>query len=165
MITTVDLHEAVVRVWNDSGLNEQFTQYWSEADKLTFPVLHDTKATPAQPFPFCVFEVSVNSVVTRMTSSAKKGRKEIHDTPWVFRVYARYIQGVNKSAKRIAAELNERIMMKFGGHPSIAPDKLELENGGVILARYVSDMGVRSGEEEWSWILSYLFRSDVPMAA
>ena len=67
-----------------------------------------------------------------------------------------------RTAKEIAAYLAEEIMKVFGGHPTVVPTGMvALDYGNHLITQYVSDDGVRTGDEEYSWLVSYLFRLDV----
>src|SRR3990167_4546854 len=102
-VLAVDLHQAIVTVWEASTLNTQFKAYWPAANQSEFAVLNDQEASPAQPFPYCVFNQDQGSTTGRMTGAATAGRIEIHEIPWEFHVHAKAHTSA-KSAKKIAAE-------------------------------------------------------------
>lgn len=163
-IASEDLHKAIASLWSSSGLDATFKALWdsgvAESEWLS---LNDQEAYPKQPFPYCVFEQSPGSTTDRM-SGGTDSLQEIRDIPWDFRVHARAIDGDSRTAKEIAADLNEEIMKVFGGHPTESPTDLILDNGNFLIAQYQNDYGVRTGDSEYMWIVSYVFRLDVPVA-
>lgn len=164
-VGTADLHTAITTAWNASTLNATFRDYWAVADTTEFPVLHDQQAGPAQPFPYCVYNMTEGSVVARMSGHTASERHEIRAVPVEFRIYARAHASVDKSAKAIAAELAEAVLKVVGGHPTVAQTgAFTLSNGAVLHPSYDNDIGMRDGDEEYSWILRYTFTLDVPVA-
>jgi len=157
-----DLHKAVTALWAGSGLDDEFNQHWDAAKRAVYPVLHDGEATPHQPFPYCVFMQSAGSTEARMSCTVGVNR-EVRDVPWTFRVHAKSIVGDPRNAKGVAADLAELVMRVFGGHPSVAPSDLELENGNFLITQYLSDYGLRTGDDEHLWVVNYSFRVDVPV--
>lgn len=164
-VLSVTLHKAVVKVWDDTGMEDIFNRNWVLADRTEFPALHDGEATPAQPWPYCIFEQPPGLTTVRMSGHDATERHEIHDVPWEFKVYARQIVGVGKSAKQIASDLAEQITRRYGGHPTERPKQLVMDQGNVLFVQYSNDFGVRMGEDEHMWQVNYLCRLDVPMAA
>lgn len=165
-VASADIHKAIRRVWTLSDLSDDFTQYWSEIDRSEFTALNDWEASPSQPFPYCVFEQSEGTIVTRMSGHTKNERHEIRDVPWMFRIHARQVgTAVEESAKEIAASLAERIIEEYGGHPTETVEHLPvLDNGSILLLQYLSDVGIRTGEEEYKWQINYNVRVDVPVS-
>lgn len=162
-VGAADIHKAVNRAWSDYGLDWQFKQNWSESLRDEFITLNETEAAPNQPWPYCVYEQDVGSVVTRMTSTDKAKKREIRDFPFAFRVYSQPIAGSAKKAKVIAADLVEEILKVFGGHPSVEPQNLTLDNGNFLIAQYQNDFSARVGDTEWVWTINYILRTDVPV--
>ena len=80
-----------------------------------------------------------------------------------FRIHAREIASDVRTAKGIASDLAEEIMKVFGGHPTVAPIGLTLDNGHCLQSQYQNDYSVREGEDNFQWIVSYIFRVDVPV--
>ena len=164
MIGTAALHKAVSKVWDYSSLDGRFKDLWgSSVTASEFPVLHDQEAGPGQPFPYCVFEQSVGSTIDRM-SGGVSALREIRDIPWSFHIHAKRISADPRSAKEIAAELAEDVMKEFGGHPTVKAQDLVIDIGNVLVNQYQGDYGVRTGEEEYQWIVNYVFKIDVPVA-
>jgi len=164
-VGSADIHKAVTTLWTDSGLNWEFQKFWAAGDRTKFTALNDAEATPDGPWPYCVFEQEAGAVQTRMTSAnddADEGG-EIQDVPFQFRVHARQVDTDARSAKGIAAALIDLIMQKFGGHPSIKPQVMELDNGSVMTVQKLNDFGVRTGDTEYEWVLSYNFKIAVPV--
>ena len=163
-VCSADLAKSINTVWDDSTLDAAFRALWdSSVDPDEFPVLNDQEAMPGQPFPYCVFEASAGTTTDRM-SGGRTAIREIRDVPVEFRVHARAVDGDSRTAKEIAAALAEMVVAQFGGHPTIPPQVLVLGNGNFLLAQYVGDWGIRTGDQEYMWIASYLIRLDIPVA-
>jgi len=162
-IASGDIHKAIVRVWNQSGLYNHFRALWREdASRQEFPVLHDQEATGEQPFPYCVMEQTVQTTIARMTKDWSSNW-EIRDFSISFNVHARRIPGVSRSAKDIAISLAEEIMKVFGGHPTVVPQQLTLDNGNFLITQYQNDYGILLGDDEYRWTVDYMIRVDVPV--
>lgn len=159
-----DLHKAINTTWEASTLNASFQDLWDSGESSFNPALHDGEASPGQPFPYCVFEQSPGETQSRMTGHDSSEKHEIRDIPISFRIHARVLSDDNRSAKEIAADMAELVMQVFGGHPTVSPDELTLENGSFLIAQYQTDYGVRSDDDVYTWIINYIFRLDVPMA-
>ncbi len=162
MIGAADLHKAIVTLWDDNDLDDSFTNLWADSDVDLFPVLHDSEATPGQPFPYCVFQVSPGFVRTRMTRTVNSQWQTV-DVPMQFNIHAKEISGDARTAKRLASDLAAAVMAVYGGHPTEPPQDGELDNGNFLLAQYQNDYGVRTGDEEYLWIVSYVMRLDIPV--
>ena len=163
MISSADFQEALNRVWDENGLNAEFMATWLESDKNEFPVLHDQEACPSQPFPYCVYSQETVNTITRMTGSTSSSRREERDIPLNFHIHAKGTDDVD--AKELAANLAEKVIAIFGGHPDTVPKDLMLENGSFLQSQYQNDYSVRTGDEEYQWVVSYVFKVDVPVAA
>ena len=163
-ILSADVHKAVNIIWDTQGLDWVFKVNWKLSDRDEFNSLNDQEAPPGQPFPYCIFQQSVGSVVTRMSGHSTNEKHEIRDIPWSFRVHSRQIEGNDSTVKELAADLIESIVMRFGGSPTVAPKQLTLDNGFVLLVQLQSDFGIVTGDEEYSWILNYIIKTDVPVA-
>lgn len=160
-----ELHKAINDLWDSSSLDNEFKSLWdSSISAADFVVLHDQEASPGQPFPYCIFEQSKRSKPERM-SAGSAGLAEIAEVPWEFRIHARTIAGDSRTAKEIANELTDKIMEKFGGHPTIAPQALMLTNGCVLSVTYDNDYGIRTGEDEYEWRLQYIIKVESLVAA
>lgn len=164
MTAAIDLHQGIVTLWDDNGLNDLFKAYWSSSVTNEFPVLHDQEASAAQPFPYCVFVQNEGSTLCRMTNRGNDGRFENRNIPFEFHIHTRSPSGT-KSAKQVAMELADEVMKIFGGHPTEKPKIPDLQYGNVIQSQYQSDNGMRDGAHEWMWIIRYVFLVDVPVAA
>lgn len=163
--TTADLHAAIVEAWDAAGLDALFKALWPDSVEATdFPALHDQEATPGQPFPFCVLSETRGRTVARM-SGGVDSLQEVRDVSVAFNIHARRMAGDARSAKELAADLAEQVMMVFGGHPSVSPTaRLELVNGNHLLTQYQTDYCVRVGQDGYQWVIEYVFRIDVPVA-
>ncbi len=163
-VATADLHKALNTVWNASSLDATFKALWDASiTDAEFPALHDQEAAPGQPFPYCVLDQSASSTVNRMSATGAFLR-EVRDVSWSLHVHARAVSGDSRTAKEIAAYLAEEIMKVFGGHPTVAPTALTLDNGNFLIAQYQNDFVIRTGDDEYRWTVEYVFRSDVPVA-
>lgn len=163
-VGTADLHEIIVTLWEASALNAAFNSYWSASDQNEFPVLNETEAEAAQPWPYCVFHPEEPQTPVRMSGSGNS-KREIRDVPGTFKVWARY-HGTS-SAKSIAADLAEEILKVFGGHPTVQSaisDAVDLNHGQLLIVQYEKDFPVRMGNEEYCWTIKYNFRLDVPVS-
>lgn len=164
-VGSADLHEAIKTVWDASTLNASFEAlYDDDVDDSEFTPLNDQEAAPGQPNPYCVFQVLTGSTTSRMSSVNVGFNREIHDIPCEFRVHARQIDGDSRSSKKIAADLVAEIMKVFGGHPTVSPTDLSLDNGNFLISQYQNDLGIRTDEKNYQWTVTYLFRLDVPVA-
>ncbi len=165
-VASADLHQAINTLWNAHNLDWRFKVQWEESLRTQFTSLNDQEAPPSQPFPYCVYEVSPSFTATRMSGADDvEGRLEIRDVPVSFRVHSKQVVGNSDTAKKLAADLVEQILLIIGGHPTIKPKNLILDNGSVLIAQYQTDFGVFTDEQEYSWVVNYIFRLDVPVAA
>lgn len=166
-VGNADIAQAINAVWDASTLDSLFMALWSDPTETEFSVLHDVgpieKAGGAQPFPFCVFEMSPPLIRSTSVGDTNHVRR-IMDVPINFRVHVRDIESDSRTAKEIAAYLAEEIMKVFGGHPTQAPTALTLINGNHLLTLYQNDYSVPESDEHCQWIVSYLIRADVPEA-
>jgi len=160
---SAELHEAINTTWEASSLNADFNDSWAAGESSRFNVLNDGEASPEQPFPYCVFEIEAGSVDVRMSGGDSLNR-EIRDVPGRFTVYASEIDGDSRTAKEVVADLAEKVMEIFGGHPSTSPEDLTLDNAKHLITLFVSDFGLRKANTVHSWIINYNFRLDVPVA-
>lgn len=162
-VSTLDLHKAIETVWDANDLDSTFKAYWDSSNitKDNYTVLNDGEGAPGQPLPYCIFEQMPGSTQVRM-SRGKTSTYEIRDVPWQFRIHTRKTN--NQSSKKIAETILNAMLRIFGGHPTVAPQPLTLDNGAVLYSQYQNDQGVRTGDEEHVWLLDYVFRLDVPQA-
>lgn len=158
-VGTADLSEAITTAWNASTLNTTF-----KALGGTDPVLEDQERTPKGPFPYCTMEAFSPSISSRMSADGSSKRHVI-DVTVVFHVFARVVSGDDRTAKKIAADLAEEVMKVFGGHATISPTgTIALSNGNHLITQKLTDYGIRAGDDEYEWVINYLFRLDVPVA-
>lgn len=158
-----DLHKAIKTVWDAQSLDDQFTAYWTSDEQSRFIVLNENEAAPNQPWPYCTYEQEVGITTARMSGHSITEKHEIRDIGWFFRVHARKRTTSTKDGKQIAAEIAEEIIKVFGGHPTVSPQNLTLDNGSFLIAQYQNDFSLREGDEEWLWTIQYMFRLDVPV--
>jgi hypothetical protein len=163
-IGNLDFEQAVNALWDGSDLSATFMVLWpSTAVSEDFNALVDQEASPKQPFPYCVYEVAAPNDVVRMFGGTGFIKK-IKDTGLTFNIHAKIVDGDRRSAKEIAGTLAEEIKKVFGGHPTVAPQKLSLVHGGHLLTQFVNDYGVRTGDEEYQWVVAYTIKTDIPEA-
>jgi len=162
MSGAADLHKAINAVWDSQSLDDHFTALWEVDDITDYIVLHDTKAQPAQPFPYCVFRIDQGVTTDRMSRN-NVSIWEIRQVPVEFMVHARTLSGDSRTPKEIAAALIEEITKVFGGHPTVAPTALSLDNGNHLITTYQHDYGMCEGEDEYVWTLSYIAKLDIPV--
>ena len=158
---SAQLEEGLVALWNSSGLNALFQAFWTATQILANPVLHDTEASPGQAFPYCVYNVTTPTTISRDSGHDSIEKHEIRDTPIEFRIHAQSSGGL--SAKRIAADMANEVIKIFGGHPSVSPTAMTLTDGGVMLNQYQNDFGLRTEDDNHLWMINYLAKLDVPM--
>ena len=162
-IASSDIAKALNSVWDASTLDVTFKALWSAAALAAeFPVLHDQVAGGEQPFPYCIFEMQTGNTNSRMSGESNSIR-EIRDVPVNFRIHAREIASDVRTAKGITSDLAEEIMKVFGGHPTVAPTGLTLDNGYCLQSQYQNDYSVRESEDLFMWVISYIFKLDVPV--
>lgn len=153
-LRTFDVAQAVPALWASSGLDEYFTEYWTNDQKADFLVLGDEEASPDQPWPYCVFE-SVASVTQRRSSAstAQKNRQEQNEDTLRFHVFAKDTN--EKSGKLICSELVDQILKVFGGDPETIHRDIPLQNGTVINQEYNQTILQKEGEENWKATVIY----------
>ncbi len=163
-VGAADLHKAVTTLWNQTNLDWEHKKFWEEAQRDTYPSLHDGQAGPGQPAPYTVFSQSPGVITNRMSSATSdiNINRAIHDVPWEFRVHAKNTDSV--TAKQIGSDIRDIIMGIFGGHPSINPTDLVLDNGCFLISQYQTDFGMRTEDLNYMWTISYIFKLDIPIA-
>lgn len=160
-----DLLKSINAVWDASTLDATFEALWSATpDGDDFPVLHDMEAGGEQPWPYCILEID-SSLVSERMSKGIGDLWRIQDVPAAFKIYAAEVVGDVRTAKQIATHLAGEVMKVFGGHPTVMPDDMTLDNGDHLVTLYQNDFGIREGQSRWMWIVNYIFRIDVPEAA
>ncbi len=163
-IASADIHKAINVVWDVSTLDTLFKALWEDPTSTEFPVLQDQEGTPTQPFAYVVFEQTSSSTVERSSADGNT-KREIRDIEVRWNIHARAVDGDGRDAKEIAAYLAEEIMKVFGGHPTVNPTgTMTLDNGKHLITQYINDFGVRTGDDEYQWVLIYNMRVDVPVA-
>ena len=161
---TADAAKAFNTAWEASTLNTTFSDLWS-ASSDEYPVLNDQEAIGNQPFPYVVMDPMASVTTDRMSGDTDSIR-EIRDVEIRLTIHARERSGDSRSAKEIAAYLAEEIMKVFGGHPTVTPTaSMSLDNGNYLLMTFQNDFGLRTGDDEYSWVIVYNARLDVPVMA
>ncbi len=165
-VASAQLHEAVVEAWSEEdSLDDAFNQYWSDDAKSRFLVLNDTDnmAAPETTFPFAVFSIEAPDTTMRM-SGVGTGKFILQDTGLTFKVNAKGEGSL--SAKEVAAALAERVLKRYGGHPTEKDgEDLTMDNGEILLTQFLRDYGVAIGDDEYMWTIEYNLRIEMPIAA
>lgn len=160
-ITVADLHQGIVGLWNSSGLNAEVKKQWEEAQRDTYPALHEGMATPGNPFPYVIWEHISGDIISRDSGINDGVQRHVRDYFIEFRVIAQ--NTASKSAKKRASELADLIMQKYGGHPSVKPQEIVTTSCGVSIVQYLNDFPARLDDEQYSWTIQYNFRVDSPV--
>jgi hypothetical protein len=163
-ILSADLHKAIRKSWSDASLDDVFTTYWAAGETDLHTPYNDGMASPDCPLPYCIVNVGATDIVGRSSGSGTEtGNRHQRDYPVEFKIYAGAT--ADKSSKQIASELADEIIQVFGGHPSVSPVTVSLENGASLdSAQHISDFGLRVGDEEYLWTVNYNFRTEVLVA-
>lgn len=163
-VGTADLYKAINTAWDASGINATFRALWAlGVVPGEFLVLNDQEAIAEQPFPYVVMDEVGSEDIANM-SFGTDSKMEIRDVEVRFNVQARIVEGDSRTSKEIAAFLVEEIMKVFGGHPTVRPtEAIELDNGDHLITQFVNDFAIRTGDDEYQWIVQYLFRLDIPV--
>ena len=158
-----DFHKAVNTAWNASGLDSTFKALWKDPTESEFFVLNDQETPGKQPLPYVVFDETNSNTIIR-SSGCGATLREVRDIEVRFNVYAREVDGDDRSDKEIALYLAEEIMKVFGGHPTVSPTgTITLDNGNHLITTYQNGFGLKI-EDIYQWVLVYNFRVDVPVA-
>jgi hypothetical protein len=89
-----------------------------------------------------------------MTGPTKDYRYQQLDIPLEFIVQAKATTS-SDSAKTVCIYLVERMKQIFGGHPDAVPRDIQVPSGSVLQVQYKNDYGIRTGDDNYSWILRY----------
>ena len=163
-VLSADFQTAIFSAWEASGLDATFKSLWGGSVVVAdFPVLHETEASPGQPFPYCVVKFDLPNVGGRMYSGGDT-KDMIIDVETEFNIFADEVVGDARSSKQIAASLAEEIMKVFGGHPTEGPSAISLTHGFHLITQYQNDYSARAEEDKHQWVVKYLFKLDVPVA-
>lgn len=163
MSGSTDIHKALNTVWDASGLEALFTAYW-ESGVGEFLALHDQEAAPGNPFPYCTFRLDPSTTTDRMSGGTETIR-EIRNVPLTFTIHTRRMSAQSDSEKVIGSTLLNKVLEVFGGHPTVKPTAITLDNGKHLITTYQNDFGVRTGDDEYAWVVNYLLKVDVPVQA
>jgi hypothetical protein len=158
-----DVCKALNAAWDASGLDAIFKALWPDPTSTEYEVLHDEEASPGQAYPYCVCGQLPGKTSARMCGGVGK-LCEVHGYTLMFTIHAKEIAGDDRSVKEIAAYLAGKVMEVFGGHPTVSPtETISIDNGYVLPTSYQTDYAVRVDDAEYSWIVTYLMRTDVPI--
>jgi hypothetical protein len=161
-VSGADIAKAVNSLWNSSDLDDQFTAFWTATEIASDTVLNDGEATPGNAFPYCVFTVDPGSTITRMSSSTENRKRQTRQVPLIFHVHAQPEGAL--TAKEVAANMAEEILKIYGGHPTVVPTDLVLDNGNFLISQIITDYGVRTEDDVYQWVINYMLVVDVPVA-
>lgn len=164
-VASADLYKYIQSVWDASGLDAVFENLRENAT-TEFTVFNDQEAAPSQPFPYCVMD-EISVAITDRMSGGDNLQSHIRDADVRFNLHTRLVTGDDRTAKEIGAFLAEEVMKIFGGHPTIGPSSLltttSLDNGNMLIVQYLRDFGIRTGKDEYQWVVNYNFRLDIPV--
>lgn len=160
-----DIHTAINTVWDNSGLDWEFKKLWDADERDDDEALCEMEAAPENPSPYTEYSVEAPDTSSRMSADSGEGRREIQDAAIQFIIHVQKRSNDSRTAKDTAIHLANFIIQKFGGHPTVKPQKLVLATGAALILQKQSDYGVREGDEEYSWVINYIARCDVPVAA
>ena len=160
-----DLLKAINSAWDVSTLDATFKAYWDDPTETEFYVLNDQEAPGQQPWPYVVMDQPDDVLVERHSADGDSIKREIRDVEVRFNVHVEVDAGSTKSAREVASDLTAAILAVFGGHPSTSPTgTITLDNGKHLITQYQTDYGIRTGDDEYQWVVVYLFRVDIPVA-
>ena len=152
-MTTSTLIRAIKSRWDAKNLDDFFTNLRGSTSSL--PVLCDTEARPSTPFPYCIFEQGDSRTINRMSGAGdatlpettEKQGNETRQTEISFTVHAK--------TKPQCETLIDKINQAFKKVPFFT---------GHLNTQYVTDSGVRSGDNEWQWVIVFNFVYDIAVA-
>ena len=149
---TVD--EGVALQWAAKNLDATFRSYWA-AGNDGFTPLNDTEARPNTPHPYCVYSAGTGRVVARSSGLVRDSKKREEAIPVSFTIHAKPVGAL--SAKSVAKELAKRIKSAFDPQNRLdfTPDC------HITTLIQTPDFGVREGDNEWMWVVSYDFHIDI----
>lgn len=140
-------------------------EVWNAQLSDVLPALEDTEKAPGSDFPYAVLVLADQpEIVTRMSGHAHTEKHYIYAVPFEFQIYTRSEVGDAKSAKRKAAELMERVLKAFGGHPTTPPATISVPTGRHLNTQLIREFGVREDDLIYQWKIQYLFTIDMPVA-
>ena len=169
MAGTRHLQVAIKTAW-DAGVAGAFTALWSTADKSRYEsALEDTEAAQGMPFPYCVFTALSGTTVGRMSGAAgdaESVNRELREVPVHFRIHTRTRDDDGRMAKEIGADLADSIMQVYGGalKAGSGAELTTMGEGAHVRTQYQTDYGLPEGDDNWLWIVSYIFTVDMPVA-
>ena len=166
MSGTIDLCKGINRAWDASSLEATFKSYWNDPTESEFYVFNDQEAPAEQPSPYVVMGQPMQGPPSRQSGGGVATKKrETRDVEINFNVHVEIDADGAYSAKELAGDLAGKIMAVFGGHPTISPTAvIALDNGEHLITQYQNDYGIKTGNDEYQWVIVYLFRIDVPVA-
>lgn len=170
-VGAADLHKSIATLWASSGLNAKFKSYWPDGVS-EFTTLNEVEACGEQQWPYCVYTCEASLTNIRMSGDSSTARYENRTIPVEFEVYSKANNDGSQSSKELAAHLVEEIIKVFGGHPTVLPQDLTLDNGAVVQTQYDTEYTLtdnygrpRNTADEYCWTIRYLMMLDVPVAA
>lgn len=161
MITSASIHKAIWTAWY-THIDASFIQYWDDEQKQSFVSLNDGEAAPGTPFPYCVLESLEPYPMARMTGSFNEtGKRQLQKVPLRFNVYCNSLSD-GRSAKLACSALAETIMLIYGGGNAVPVALVDDGNGSIVNVQYQNDFGLRLGDNEHQWMISYVIDHDFP---
>ncbi len=164
MSASSDVHKALNSLWFDHGLDWAFKKMWEESDRSQHRSLHDLEAPAGAKLPYCVYSIEASSVDSRSSDGSNQPRQMIvHNLPLILNLHTGPIEGSSKTAKQHAVELMDQVLAVIGGHPTTIPQTWTLDNGCVLNSQFLRDHGIRTGDDEYQWVVEYNIVVDAPM--
>lgn len=137
--------QGMIEFWDATGI-EQAVKDLRDDPAAPFSALYDTEAEPNTPFPFVVFTQSSGFNLDRQSPGASSGNaRQWRMTRWRFLVYS--------GSKVIAANIADLIMRRFESCIICVGT-----SAGIVL--HDNDWGIRSGRDEFSWVVDFQIRYD-----
>lgn len=144
---TVD--EGIAARWKSSNLDAVFRAEWDAGNDGYLP-LNDEEARPETPFPYCVYEKGEPDIVQHHTGAASGAdHQQIQRIPVQFTIHAK--STASESGKQIAKRMAVEVITAFDP----GTDSLTMTPDCHIITYRGPDFDVRTGDEEWAWVILY----------
>ena len=144
---TID--EGIAARWDASGLDATFRAEWDDS-QADYQPLNDEEARPQTPTPYCVYEKGTPNIVEHHTGAASGGEhQQIQEIPIQFTIHAQ--STASESGKLIAKRMAKEVMTAFDP----GTDILTIDPDCHIITYRGPDFDVRTGDEEWAWVILY----------
>jgi hypothetical protein len=162
-VGALELHAAVVALWNNSELDWACKQYWETSKVARWPSLGESMLGPECPFPYATFTIGDFEVISRTTGLAVGIKRAIRSAPLTFTIYAKQLPANARTAKTIAASILDQLLQVFGGHPTVRPQRLECVHSHFLNCQYETDYGMTVEDDVYQHVVSYRLMVDSPI--